>query len=504
MVNFELARKMGNRHLKLMPESPPPTSGQVAYRSVCITANESIASTVAGQHLLWMLANLLARQFAIVHEVLVAVPDVSSINDAFFFGDFCNENLPNSLIKTIRQIGGGDINKGLDGAVAANRATSNSQVALEIIVGSAAPACAATHRLYCYGDGWSAFVGVNDLSPKAAPQSKLAFGPYFAACIAAGEAHKYLQGIIRDKYLLHHVFIDLWTLTTSDTWEDLPRAPEISTKLPHFYLVGAGAVGQAVAATVCASRLPIAHVTVVDHDKIDEEGTNLNRCVLSNFYDRGKYKCKITEDALKSCGISASSCNDMWENFIRNPGQINQPPKIATLEREYRFPLALSCVDINEARHALQKSWPKYLLGGSTNSFCIEINEYYMSSEFQCLMCSNPLEKKVSIEEAARTFSNLSSDEQHKIAARLNLDRVGMLSYHDKPTCGSSSEADLLKFADSQIGPLPSVGFVSVGAGVILASHYVRLSSTGKSIMNHGEGNTVRFSFLIPRKFAGA
>ena len=500
-INFELARQMGDRHLRLAPEILSTALDVDAYRSICITADETIASTIAGQHLLWMLVNLLARQFAVVHEVLIAVPDVPSTKNAFFSGDFCTRDLPDSLIKTIRQIGGASIDDGLDGAVAANRITSNSKVALEIIVGSAPPACAAMHRLYCYGDGWSAFVGVNDLSPKTNPRSELAFGPYFAACIAAGEAHKYLRGIIKEKYFLDHVFIDLWTLTTSATWDDLPRAPEIPTKLPHFYLVGAGAVGQGLAATVCASRLPISHVTVVDHDKVDEEGTNLNRCVLSNFSDRGKYKCKITEDALKSCGISANSCNTKWEGFVLNAGQIKQPPEIASLEREYKFSLALSCVDINEARHALQKSWPKYLLGGSTNSFCIEINEYDMSSELQCLMCSNPLEKKMTIEEAARTFSNLPSDEQHKIAADLNLDRSGMLSYHAKPVCGSSSEADLLKFADSRTGPLPSVGFVSVGTGIILASHYVRLSITGKSIMDQGVGNSVRFSFLNPRKF---
>ena len=66
----------GDRHLRREP------TGRIARRpgalaTIGVMADDTFAATVAGQHLLLMLVNLLARQFGVVGTIAVNVPNVA-------------------------------------------------------------------------------------------------------------------------------------------------------------------------------------------------------------------------------------------------------------------------------------------------------------------------------------------------------------------------------------------------------------------------------------------
>src|SRR5215510_7853587 len=63
------------------------------------------------------------------------------------------------------------------------------------------------------------------------------------------------------------------------------------------------------------------------------------------------------------------------------------------LEREqvFHYQYIISCVDKNPVRHAIQHFWPHVLFGGSTLGLGVTVQSYDMTSEFDCLMCANPI-----------------------------------------------------------------------------------------------------------------
>src|SRR5258706_303628 len=75
--------------------------------SVRIRTSPGYASTVGGQHLLWMLANLLARQYGVISSVKVAVPPVPIQDGVFSIGG--GDNLQTALCSLMNEVGNGDI-----------------------------------------------------------------------------------------------------------------------------------------------------------------------------------------------------------------------------------------------------------------------------------------------------------------------------------------------------------------------------------------------------------
>lgn len=245
----------------------------------------------------------------------------------------------------------------------------------------------------------------------------------------------------------------------------------------------------------------IEHVTIVDRDKIDDEGTNLNRCVLATQEDIGAMKCELTGALLRRSGTPVHLHPNMWEHYLDPNNREPQRADIVALEQVLKYPIIVSCVDQNFARHALQKCWPRCLLGGSTNRMGIEVVLYDMEPEYECLMCSNPLPKVDSIEEIAMRFKGLTLEEQESRAAQSGIDLDCVLKYLASPKCGSLAEEELRKFANAELGSQPSVGFVSAGAGIVLAAQLLKYALLGRSVFPTDLGNTIRFNFLNPTRF---
>jgi hypothetical protein len=292
----------------------------------------------------------------------------------------------------------------------------------------------------------------------------------------------------------------LWSFSSSNCWDGLPPAgPEPVLSVQPFYLVGAGAVGQAALAVVSAISGLKTHVTVIDDDTLDKEGTNLNRCVLSMQSDCEVPKVEIVARHLRGTGISVLPVQKKWEEFVFDTGlRAKQVPDLCEMERNYQYELVLSCVDIDSSRRSIQKFWPKLILGGSTLSMGLTVACYDMNTTYECLSCSAVVEEMLTLDKAAHRLRNLDPEAARTEAERLGLEWNLVEASLKKPECGSLAEQEIRKFIANSQSPAWSVGFVSAASGVVLAAALLRQAHLGRTPLEDSQGNAIRFSFLNP------
>lgn len=490
IVDSELARKLGNRHL-----SPDPGEKLLApqlgvLRRVRIHASQQVAETLHGQQTLWFATNLVARQFGVIHELHIDVPNVALNGNVALFG--ADQDLATTLCRTASLIAGE--------ALITRMSDSEAPVDAEIDIGADSRDKRAPFQTCVLGKGWSVFAGNPEYAPLSTLDAGNPFGPYFAACLGAGEVFKWIRGLRSGMgQFIERLMLSLWDYRAYDQWEELPLG-ELTTPhtLPAAYLIGAGAVGQALVACLAAAKDFHGYLTIIDHETIDG-GSNINRYVLATLNDRGVAKSDLAARFLRERGWGVYPYNRNWPEYVFSPTRVYQRPDLAHLEQVYRYKLVLSCVDKNPARHAIQNFWPEYIIGGSTLGLGLAVAAYDMGSPYECLKCYNPLpQTSETIQELTKRFSKLSSEARRELAKRYGADVRAIEQYMNSPQCGSLGEQELGKFSDMHTGPDWSVGFVSAAAGVILACQYVKHSIVGTASFPEEMGNTLRFSFLNP------
>jgi molybdopterin/thiamine biosynthesis adenylyltransferase len=478
---------LGNRHLRPSPELADLGTILVPKR-VRITADHQYASSTAGQHTLWMLANLLARQFGIIGALELRVPEVPLCPGVAFFGSA--PTLSTTLTHTIALIAGGTV------SVAS---TDPAAPDAEVIVGPVPPDDTHSHfRVAILGSGWRMFVGRPRNTPTELPRSALPFGPYLAACYAAGEVFKHLRGLKPGKgQYANNLLISLWDCLIADTWAQLSIGDEsCAVTLPSAYLVGVGAVGQAVVAAMAATPALQTHLTLVEHEVVDEP--NLNRYVLASQSSIGLPKADVAAAALARPGLTSHTYRCPWPAAAGDfRERERQRGDLRREEERYRYGIILSCVDKNPARHAIQQFYPRLILGGSTLDLHASVVLYDMKSDYECLKCNNPLpEKQKSLEDLEQELRDLAPEERARVVTNNGLDLAAIEAHLAQPRCGSLGEQEIQKFG----APTPdwSVGFVSVAAGVTLAAQHVKMSFGAGQAFPLERGNSVDLYFLHP------
>ena len=198
-------------------------------------------------------------------------------------------------------------------------------------------------------------------------------------------------------------------------------------------------------------------------------------------------------------GFQAYPFIEKWPDYALQLPHHKLPDDLKILESEYKYRLILSCVDKNEPRHAIQRFWPEYIIGGSTKDMGIAIATYDMLSAYECLMCNNPLNlDSKTIENIAEEFKNMSPDLRRLRADEIGADLQAVEDYLAHPKCGHLGEQEILKFGVESQGADWSVGFVSVASGTLLAAQLVKYTLRERVALLE-EGNTLRFSFLNPK-----
>lgn len=465
--------QLADRHLRSDPQGALADPGEMKSGVVLVQVSKAMAGVLATQHLVWMLVSLLSRQFKVVKEIVLDVPDVALYPAVAPFGVM--PSLLEALEECVRLISGPHVK--------VRRLGSDVEPDVSLVIGDCEGGASKSWRLFA--DGWRYFVGTEGKGPSLTPRSELSIGPYLCACFAAGEVFKLLRGMKpgKGRFIQSH-FASAWTMSRADTWEELVDGPSVSDfgALPHFYFAGGGAVAQAAALCLGSSGFAGA-CSVVDKDKLDL--TNDNRYALAGRADDGTPKVDLMRRYLLSRGFDCQAIQEWWQDFAKSGGRHAPNESVRRLEREYRFPIVLSCVDKNGPRHALQNVVPHLLVGGSTDGLSAKASIFDLGFRTACLKCHNPLQSRNAIiQERKAVLQKLEGERRVAHARELGLSDKDVELLFDPGGCGKLSESDLARFAADL--PEMSVGFVSLAAGVLLIAQFLRYLKLGGAKVNEG------------------
>lgn len=478
--------RLADRHLRVDGQGVLAPADAIRPGRVLLSVDTGFASVPAGQHLVWLLSSLLARQFLVVSEVLLQVPDVPVRRYVRPFGRA--ETLPAALIECIGLVGGGHVRARL----VSERV--RDVVDVHLVLGDAQPHRGAKEILHLFGVGWRWYVGRIPLATSPPAQTELSIGPHLAACFGAGEVFKRLRGMRVEKgHFIDQLFGSAWTMETSSSWDQLTDGPDANDikNFGHVYFAGAGAVAQAAALSVATSRFS-GRGSAIDFDTFDL--TNDNRYVLSHLDNDGDLKIDILGDYLSANDVPCAKAPVKWEEFVAARGALSKDAEVSRLERDFRYPLVLSCVDKNVVRHAIQNVLPRLVLGGSTDGLTARITAYDLGSGGGCLKCFNRIENRNEVvQHRLEQARAMSSDARRDFCLELGIAMDDLDRLLAEPKCGKLGESDLERFARSL--PEMSVGFVSAASGILLAAQLIRISMLGlREVMSRGEMLCATFS----------
>lgn len=468
-MNTELDQ-LADRHLRADPQGVLAELGDVRAGAVLVQVSHAMATALGTQHLVWMLVSLLSRQFKIIKEIILDMPDVALHGAVAPFGK--KATLVETLEECVRLVSGPHVK--------VNRLEAGVVPNVALIIGDGTSLAPRHWRLYA--DGWQFFVGLAGEVPATPPKSALSIGPYLCASYAAGEVFKLMRGMKPGKgeFILTH-FASAWTMSCAESWDELINGPEAEEfgALPHFYFAGAGAVAQAAALCLGSSGFK-GSCSAVDKDALDL--SNDNRYALSTRDDDGASKVDLIKSFLRSHGFDCRAIPSWWQDFAVNSGKHAPNDAIRALERAYKFPIVLSCVDKNGPRHALQNALPQLLMGGSTDGLSAKASVFDIGAGGACLKCHNPLQSRNAIVQARiATLQQLDGEQRAAYVRELSLSDGDVELLLGPGGCGKLSESDLERFASSP--PEMSVGFVSAAAGVLLAAQFLRYVHLGAAVV---------------------
>ena len=482
---------LADRHFRPDPHGMLADRSSARQARVLVAISQAAASTKSGQDALWMLTNLLCRQFKLVTAITFDIPpETGTLARVAAFGEA--PTLEESAMNCVRLVAGQHV------VVDAYSADHPPDAPIEVFIGQPPGEPRAAVRLVLFADGWRIFLG-GRFPEGAISMSDLTPGPYLGACFAAGEVFKRLRGLKEGKGFLidgeRELFLSLWSGESAESWNELSPDPDISLfALPAFYMAGAGAVAQAAALALAGLPNVTGHASVADPDVLDL--SNDNRYALATLHDDGQPKTPMMEHLLKRRGFEVFPFARTWQDYVTHRGRDANRADLDVLERKYLYRLILSCVDDNSARHAIQNLWPDLIIGGSTYGLTAKAITYDMGDDQLCLKCFNPVvERNKRVRERMAQALAMKPDEQARFFTELNIDPANATAYLQNPSCGKLTEKDLDRFAAGE--PMMSVGFVSVAAGVLLAAQLLRLVHSGRSALTAG-GAVVTVNFYRP------
>jgi hypothetical protein len=465
--------QLADRHFRPDPQGALATPESACRARVLVAIDPAVAETKAGQDTVWMLANLLCRQFKLVTGITLDIPSQVALRPRVAaFGEA--PTLKETIANCIRLVAGQHV-------LVDDYSGSDEPHPVEIFIGRPCGPPRATMRFVLFADGWRLFLG-HAFPAADLPRSEFTFGPYMGACFAAGEVFKHLRGMKPGKGHFigdgHDLCLSLWTTRTAASWAELDPDPAIDRiDFPPFYFAGAGAVAQAAALSIGGLPGVTGHATAADHDPLDL--SNDNRYALATLDDDGEPKAPFLTAFLAGRGFTHYPYAGTWQDYVTRRSRPPNRSDLDALEARFRYRLVLSCVDDNAARHAIQNLWPELIIGGSTHGLTAKAIAYDMAGDQLCLKCYNPVvERNELVKKRFEELRALTPEARARLFAETGVDPVKAEEHLHDPRCGQLSEQDLDRFAAGE--PMMSVGFVSVAAGVLLAAQLLRFVHLGR------------------------
>lgn len=255
-----------------------------------------------------------------------------------------------------------------------------------------------------------------------------------------------------------------------------PQLPQI-IDIGELYLVGLGAIGQAVVYTLSSLSLE-GNVYLIDPD--DVQWSNLNRYVGATAADAKENVCKV--EVAKRLLETA-----------RDKLKVVPFPKSYDEFRESSFPrkynLLISAVDNNETRRLIQCDLPKVVLNAGTSESIYSISRVELGRS-QCLICPDPkAEHELHLLNTISNLTGIPTDEVERLRRTHSIftdDHVRMLLERTKKRPMFPVPQSGMRFSDwlhrhkAELGlmgcpelnmPIPLTNLL---AGILLAAEVVK------------------------------
>lgn len=454
---------IGDRHMRPVPGLA--SASETRALTVLIRVSEAMVRSPAGQMTLTCLVNLLCRQVGGVAAILLDCPTTPLVTRLP-----CDDLGGDVLVGAARIVGWAT-----GGQVSAEAWDGRTPVDFTVLVGECEPPAAPGLVLACLGLGWRGWAGTPAIAPRVS-EAELAdpnpLGPFLAASFVAGEVFKRARKADRGRFIESFGY-SLWSGETCLDWAELADGPGLEgQRLPAMYIVGAGAVGQGLAYILGSAPLEGFGVAI-DDDRHDD--TNLNRCFLAGAEDQDGRKVAVIDRFLASSGFCSKGFAQTLVDYLGDVHPDLLEP-LADDEERGRFQVVVSCVDKGTSRQTIQGMWPRLIFGGSTEGFSAKTNLYDIEAGTACLGCHNPPEpdgERIRLLE--RQMRPLDRAQRAAFLADKVENLEAVLDYLEREAagCGTAGEAQFRAAAVRHGGEF-SVGFVSLGASLLLASALLR------------------------------
>jgi molybdopterin/thiamine biosynthesis adenylyltransferase len=316
--------------------------------------------------------------------------------------------------------------------------------------------------------GWAGAVTPHsrDLLLPAGLTSDNPFGPYVAACLAAGQA--FMHARIRH-HRLTAVGLDAWKLTqfTANGFNAAGGGPETRAVRLNHVLAGVGAVGSALLLTLWAYRSATGTVRAVDGDPEGVDDTNLNRCLPFHWTDLGQPKAHTAAQRLGGHhGLVIEPALGLAETLVGPATHL------------------ISAVDTPRARQALQDKYPASAIQASTSGLRLEMLRVDPTARTACLRCFNQPAGQTSDSAVRAQVADMSDVAVAAHAEAVGTDAEQVRRWGRAGGCGQIGDALLERLRPSDGGAAQfSVGFMSVLAGILLAGQVIK-----DSLRRDGDG----------------
>lgn len=456
--------RSGDRHLR---SDPGDRLGQLVPgdRSVLVMAEVSYAGTLAGQILLSLLIDLLARQFGVVSRLAIDVPSCPVNPTAFPRSSSATATgLDVSLYALARSVGGGEIE------VVAPRSLGTPAVVVWVGSGEA-PVRGQLMTISSIGNGWNAWASTVAPSPVVRADSLVPFGPHIAACLASDRVFRCFRSVDVDGTTNLNIF-----RFGPARWDD--QGPDVAgIVLPAAYLVGLGAVGAAFAYSLACVRASQGDLIGIDPQTSDE--TSRNRLLSADHDQSDVDKAELVADLFRGSEIDFHSNVIRWPDYASDPDH-HAPSRLLAEEARFRFDWVVSCVDRNESRRSIANYLPRHVLSGSTDGLVAQVTYYSVVGACECLACNHPV-PTYDVEGLRAELEDLTAEQRwdrlQAMGASLE-EWAGIEDYLRDPDCGHLGEAALRRLGIEGATDW-AVGFVSAAAGVMLAAAFVAIAIEG-------------------------
>lgn len=419
---------------------------------VVVDVDTALVDQTSVQHLTWLLVTLLTRSTSTVIEVVAISTDDTPLLPGIDPGaPDGGPSLLDALLATAEAFG----------PEAAPVVDADELDGAELVLQVGNPAVerwTEAEILHVSATGWTGAVtpGPADVLPiDVATENP--FGPYVAACLAAGQAYMYAR--VRDHHL-QTVALNAWTLTQATT--DLGAVAAVdpgdpTVDLDHV-LAGIGAVGTALLLTLWAYRQASGIIRAADADSKGIDDTNLNRCVPFRWSDLGLPKAVVAAERLSGHhGLVIEPTVGYAQNLVGPRTHL------------------ISAVDIPKARQDLQDRYPASAVQASTSGLRLEMLRVDPTVGTACLRCFNPPPEETPDSAVRAEVAEMDEVTIAAHAAAVGTDPDQVRTWGRVGGCGQIGDAllDRLRPSDGSAAQF-SVGFMSVLAGVLLAGQVLK------------------------------